>query len=87
MMKTSCVCVDQRATNDSESKQNGGILLRIQGFGDPWVAQQFGTCLWPRAQFWSPGIESRIGLPAWGLLLLCLCLCLSLSVCVSLMNK
>ena len=42
--------------------------LRIVSW-DPWVAQQFSACLWPRARSWSPGIESRVGLPAWSLLL------------------
>ena len=54
-------------------------------FGDPWVAQRFGPCLWPRAQSWRPGIESHIGLPVHGAcfsLCLCLCLSLSLSLCV-----
>ena len=50
--------------------------------GDPWVAQQFGACLWPRAQSWRPGIESHVGLPAWSLLLP-LPVSLPLSVCVS----
>ena len=36
---------------------------------DPWVAQRFGACLWPRARSWSLGIESRVELPAWSLLL------------------
>ena len=59
-------------------------LSRKPPTGNPWVAQWFGTCLWPRARSWSPGIESRFGLPAWSLLLplpvfLCFCLSLSLS--------
>ena len=29
---------------------------------DPWVAQRFSACLWPRARSWRPGIESHIGL-------------------------
>ena len=37
--------------------------------GDPCMAQRFGACLWPGARSWSPGIESRVGLPAWSLLL------------------
>ena len=32
--------------------------------GDPWVAQRFSACLWPRARSWSPGIESHVGIPA-----------------------
>ena len=48
---------------------------------DPWVAQRFGACLWPRARSWRPGIESHVGLPVHGACFsLCLCLCLSLSV-------
>ncbi|CAD7691243.1 unnamed protein product [Nyctereutes procyonoides] len=50
--------------------------------GDPWVAQRFGACLWPRARSWRPGIESHIGLPVHGACFsLCLCLCLSFSLC------
>ena len=50
---------------------------------DPWVAQRFGACLWPRARSWRPGIESHVGLPVHGACFsLCLCLCLSLSLCV-----
>ena len=49
--------------------------------GDPWVAQRFGACLWPRARSWGPRIESHIGLPVHGACFsLCLCLCLSLSL-------
>ena len=48
---------------------------------DPWVAQRFGACLWPRARSWRPGIESHIGFPVHGACFsLCLCLCLSLSL-------
>ena len=55
---------------------------------DPWVAQRFGACLWPRARSWRPGIESHIGLPVHGACFsLCLCLCLSLSLCVTIINK
>ena len=53
--------------------------------GDPWVAQRFGTCLWPRAGSWRPGIKSRVGLPVHGAcfsLFLCLFLSLSLIVCL-----
>ena len=50
---------------------------------DPWVAQRFSACLWPRAQSWRPGIESHIRLPVHGACFsLCLCLCLSLSLFV-----
>ena len=50
---------------------------------DPWVAQRFGACLWPRAQSWRPWIESHIGLPVHrACFSLCLCLCLSLSVTI-----
>ena len=56
---------------------------RIYCTGDPWVAQWFGACLWP----WSPGIESRVGLLAWSLLLpLPVFLPLFLSLCVSIMG-
>ena len=55
---------------------------------DPWVAQWFSACLWPRVRSWSPWIESHIELPAWSLLLplpvsLPLSLSLSLSLCLS----
>ena len=51
---------------------------------DPWVAQQFSACLWPRARSWRPGIESHVGLPVHGACFsLCLCLCLSLCVWLS----
>ncbi|CAD7690724.1 unnamed protein product [Nyctereutes procyonoides] len=58
--------------------------------GDPWVAQQFSACLWPRARSWSPGIESHIRLLAWSLLLpppVSLPLSLSLSLSVSIINQ
>ena len=42
-------------------------LLWIIQKGDPWVAQWFSACLWPRARSWGPGIESHIRLPAWSL--------------------
>ena len=57
---------------------------------DPWVAQQFSACLWPRVRSWRPGIESHIGLLMHGAcfsLCLCLCLSFSLSVCVTIINK
>ena len=57
---------------------------------DPWVAQRFGACLWPRARSWRPRIESCIGLPVHGTcfsLCLCLCFSLSLSPCFSWINK
>ena len=51
---------------------------------DPWVAQRFGACLWPRARSWRPWIESHVGLPVHGACFsLCLCLCLSLSLSLS----
>ena len=60
------------------------IFLKIS-FRDPWVAQRFGACLWPRARSWRPGIESHIRLPVHGACFsLCLCLCLSLSLSLSL---
>ena len=43
--------------------------FKMSSMGDPWVAQQFSACLWPRAQSWGPGIGSRVGVPAWSLLL------------------
>ncbi|XP_041588038.1 sperm-associated antigen 4 protein isoform X7 [Vulpes lagopus] len=56
--------------------------FKMYTFRDPWVAQWFGACLWPRARFWRPGIESHIWLPVHGACFsLCLCLCLSLSLC------
>ena len=54
--------------------------------GDPWVAQWFSACLWPRARSWRPGIESHVRLPVHGAcfsLYPCLCLSLSLSLCIS----
>ena len=66
----------------------GYLGKRLRGIkeclkGDPWVAQRFGACLWPRARSWRPGIESHIGLPVHGACFsLCLCLCLSLSLSV-----
>ena len=55
---------------------------------DPWVAQRFGACLWPRARYWRPGIESHVGLPVHGAYFsLCLCLCLSTSLLVTIINK
>ena len=36
---------------------------------DPWIAQRFSACLWPRARSWRPGIESHVGLLVWNLLL------------------
>ena len=62
------------------------IRVRMGSTGDPWVAQRFGACHWPRARSWSPGTQSHVRLLAWSLLLpLPMSLCLSLSV--SLMNK
>ena len=34
--------------------------------GDPWVAQRFSACLWPRVWSWRPGIKSHIRLHAPG---------------------
>ena len=53
--------------------------------GDTWVAQQFNACLGPRVWSWNPGIESRIWLPAWSLLLP-LPISLPLSLCLSWIN-
>ena len=44
-------------------------VLKNTTLGDPWVAQWFGPCLWPREWSWGPGIKSHIRLPAWSLLL------------------
>ena len=61
----------------------GKFFLKIYVFiGDPWVAQRFSVCFWPRARSWSPGIESHVRLPAWACFSLLLCLCLSLSLCL-----
>ena len=57
---------------------------------DPWVAQRFGACLWPRVWSWRPGLKSHVGLPVHGAcfsLCLCLCLSLSLSLSVTFINK
>ena len=48
---------------------NHEVVIIIMMKGDPWVAQRFGACLWPRAQSRSPGIESHVRLPTWSLLL------------------
>ena len=53
---------------------------------DPWVAQWFSVCLWSRARSWGLGIESRVRLPTWGLLLP-LPVSLPLSLCLSRINK
>ncbi|CAD7683628.1 unnamed protein product [Nyctereutes procyonoides] len=52
------------------------LKRKNQELWDPWVAQRFGACLWPRARSWRPGIESHVGLPVHGA-----CFCLSLSLC------
>ena len=60
------------------------VFSRKVESGDPWVAQRFGACLWPRARSWRPGIESHVRLPVHGACFsLCLCLCLSLSLWLS----
>ncbi|XP_048953374.1 protocadherin beta-4 isoform X1 [Canis lupus dingo] len=72
----------------SQSYQYDVCLTGVPRTGDPWVAQRFGACLWPRAQSWRPGIESHIGLPVHGACFsLCLCLRLSLSLSVTIINK
>ena len=68
------------------------LLKLIQKFSNAGAPRISGLsiCLWPRARSWSPGIEYRIGLLAWSLLVplpVSLPLSLSLSLCVSLMNK
>ena len=58
-----------------------GVTFQNKLPGDPWVAQRFGACLWPRARSCRPGIESQVGLPVHGA---CFSLCLfsaSLSLC------
>ena len=60
------------------SKSECSKRLKMEDNGDPWVAQRFGACLWPRARSWRPGIESHIGLLVHGA---CFSLCLSLSLC------
>ena len=57
-------------------------FYKIIPIRDPWVAQRFSACLWPRVWSWSPGIESSIRLPAWSLLLP-LPVSLPLSLCLS----
>ena len=66
----------------SQWLNNFTFHIKIPGTGDPWVAQRFGACLWPRAWSWGPGIESHVGLPGWSLLL-SPPLSLSLSLCLS----
>ena len=58
---------------------------------DPWVAQRFSACLWPRARSWRPGIESHIRLLVHGA---CMepaspsaYVSASLSLCVTIINK
>ena len=59
------------------------IYLKCMTWAAP-VAQQFSACLQPRVWSWSPGIESRVRLPACSL---CLPLPLSLCVCLLWINK
>ena len=68
-----CVCVISKTC----------IFIQYKNkWWDPWVAQRFGACLWPRARSWRPGIESHVGLSVHGACFsLCLCPCLSLSLC------
>ena len=53
--------------------------------GDPWVAQGFSACLWPRADPGDQGSSPTSGSLHGACFSLCLCLCLSLSLsfCVS----
>ena len=75
------------STRKTFSRMRPGNLY-LKSPGDPWVAQQFSACLWPRARSWRPRIESHVGLPVHGACFsLCLCLCLSLSLCVTVINK
>ena len=39
------------------------MFIRLRWLWDPWVAQRFGACLWPRARSWRPRIESHVRLP------------------------
>ena len=64
-------------------QQRFAITIENETWGDPWVAQRFSVRLWPRAQSWSPWIESHVRLPAWAYFSLLLCHCLSLSLCLS----
>ena len=65
------------------------VIVHLKDYRrDPWVAQRFGDCLWPRARSWRPGIESHVGLLLHGACFsLCLCLCLSFSLCVTIVDK
>ena len=72
--------------------QKGRQNIKTPNSGDPWVAQWFSACLWPRVRSWRPGIESHIGLLMHGACFsLCLCLCLplylSISISVAIINK
>ena len=58
--------------------------IKKRNLGDPWVAQWFSICLWPRAWSWSPRIKSHIGLPTRSLLLP---LPVSLPLSMSLVNE
>ena len=77
--------IGKKLVGDEAGVKSGSLKWEMMGalnasvrnlaFGDPWVAQQFGARLWPRARFWRPGIESHVGLPVHGACFyLCLCL-------------
>uniref|UniRef100_A0A8C0Z1Z0 Peroxisomal testis enriched protein 1 n=1 Tax=Canis lupus familiaris TaxID=9615 RepID=A0A8C0Z1Z0_CANLF len=57
-----------RNTGDSIDRRmvQEALILKNDIFWDPWVAQRFGACLWPRARSWRPGIDSHVGLPVHG---------------------
>ena len=69
------VIFDESIIDIMEGHGFGGRKAGIPG----WLS---GLAPWPRAQSWSPGIESHIGLPARSLLLP-LPMSLPLCVCVS----
>ena len=46
-------------SNKIVKENNSHRLIRNCFQWDPWVAQRFGACLWPRARSWRPGIESH----------------------------
>ena len=74
------------ADSYDEGSVTGRKLFKVRSIvlGDPWVAQRFGACLWPRARSWRPRIESHVGLLVHGA---CFSLCLSLSLSVTIINK
>ena len=65
-----------------QSRNKLVVLITLRR--DPWVAQQFGACLWPGARSSRPGIESHVGIPVHGACspFACVSAPLSLSLCV-----